>query len=111
MSDNNNYFEIRKKEEFEQHLNKGKLVVVDFSASWCGPCKTMAPVFKNFADKEFPDVIFLKVDGDENPELTAEYNITAYPTFLLFKNGKKIEGADVIGADQNSLKTAIKDNK
>ncbi|CAB4446459.1 unnamed protein product [Rhizophagus irregularis] len=109
MSDN--YFEIHKKEEFEQHLNKGKLVVVDFSASWCTPCKTIAPVFKKFAEEKFTDVIFLKVDGDENPELTAQYNITAYPTFLLFKDGKKIEGADVIGADKNALETAIKDNK
>lgn len=42
-------------------------MVVDFSASWCTPCKTIAPVFKKFAEEKFTDVIFLKVDGDENP--------------------------------------------
>ena len=65
-------------------------VVVDFYAQWCGPCKMMAPIIELLA-KEMPSVKFVKVDVDENPELSAQYGIMSIPTIVLFKKGKETE--------------------
>jgi len=73
-------------------------VVIDFFATWCGPCKRIAPAFEDLADKYYPAVTFLKVDVDESPELVNAFDISAMPTFVFLKNGKmvkKIEGADL----------------
>lgn len=73
-------------------------VVIDFFATWCGPCKRIAPYFEDLADKYYPVVAFLKVDVDESPELVDKFNINAMPTFVFLKDGvvvKKVEGADI----------------
>lgn len=68
-----------------------KLVVVDFFATWCGPCKMIAPKVEEM-EAEFKDtVVFLKVDVDEAEDAAMEYNITAMPTFLFIKNNKKVK--------------------
>ncbi|XP_051206795.1 thioredoxin H-type-like [Lolium perenne] len=81
------------KEKFEANMAKGKetrkLVIIDFTAKWCGPCRFIAPVFVQYA-KEFPGAIFLTVDVDELTDVTEEYKITAMPTFVFIKNGKKV---------------------
>merc|ERR1712023_434740 len=64
-----------------------KLVVVDFTATWCGPCQRIAPVFQKLAE-EMPDVVFVKVDVDENEETAGECGIQAMPTFQYYKNGE-----------------------
>ena len=72
-------------------------VVIDFFATWCGPCKRIAPFFEQLAD-EYVGVTFLKVDVDESPELTNAFDVSVMPTFLFLKNGKivkRIEGADI----------------
>lgn len=71
------------------------IAVVDFFATWCGPCKMLAPVIEEAAT-ELPDVSFFKVDIDEEPDLTSRYRIMSVPTLVFFKNGevaKKIVGA------------------
>jgi thioredoxin 1 len=73
-------------------------VVIDFFATWCGPCKRIAPLFENLADKFYPAIAFLKVDVDESPELIDRFDISAMPTFIFLKDGKlvkRVEGADV----------------
>ena len=85
-----------------------KLVVVDFYATWCGPCKIIAPQLEEM-DKTMDDVVFLKVDVDEAEEVAQEYNISAMPTFIFFKNGKKID--DFMGANSDKLKDMIKKHK
>ena len=70
-----------------------KLVVVDFYATWCGPCKMIAPQVEAM-DKEMDDVVFLKVDVDEAEDVAQEYNITAMPTFVYLKDGKKVSKAE-----------------
>jgi thioredoxin 1 len=72
-------------------------VVIDFFATWCGPCKRIAPFFKQLAD-EYVGITFLKVDVDESPELTNAFDVSAMPTFVFLKNGKivkRVEGADI----------------
>ena len=73
-------------------------VVIDFFATWCGPCKRIAPAFEDLADKYFPVVTFLKVDVDQSAELVNTFDISAMPTFVFLKDGKiikKVEGADI----------------
>ena len=73
------------------------IVLIDFFATWCGPCKVIAPKFEEMS-KMYPSVTFLKVDVDESAELTELYNVRAMPTFVFLKNGtqvKVIEGADI----------------
>jgi len=86
----------------------GKLVVIDFFATWCGPCKMIAPHLEEM-DKTMDDVVFLKVDVDECEDIAAEYNITAMPTFIFLKNKAKV--ADLTGANIEKLKEIVNSNK
>ncbi|MFN0219082.1 MAG: thioredoxin [Hyphomicrobium sp.] len=63
-------------------------VLVDFHATWCGPCKAMAPALDQVATELAGKVKVVKIDVDENPKVTGEYGIRAMPTLLLFKGGK-----------------------
>ena len=63
-------------------------VVVDFFAEWCGPCKAMAPALDQVAKEMAGKVKVVKVDVDQNPEITQKYRIQAMPTLMLFKDGK-----------------------
>lgn len=75
------------------------LVVIDFFATWCGPCKKIAPFYDELA-KVYPNVAFLKVDVDESGEIVERFNVNAMPTFVFLKDSqivKVIEGADVKG--------------
>jgi thioredoxin 2 len=75
-------------------------VVIDFWAQWCGPCKAMAPVYERMALEFEPEVRFLKVDTEAEPELSARYNIRSIPTLMLFRNGKVIaQQAGALGAE------------
>ncbi|KAG8377844.1 hypothetical protein BUALT_Bualt08G0075800 [Buddleja alternifolia] len=96
------------KAEWEEHFNKAvaakKLVVVDFTASWCGPCRIIAPVFAEIA-KKTPDVVFLKVDVDELKDVAEKFNVDAMPTFLFLKEGKEVDR--IVGAKRDELQAAI----
>lgn len=84
--------EITEKSE----IPSGK-VVIDFHATWCGPCKRIAPVYVELSEK-FPSITFLKVDVDEAEILASEFSVTSLPTFVFLNNNKEykvIEGADL----------------
>ena len=78
--------------------------VVDFGATWCGPCQRIAPVFDQLAEG-CPDALFAKVDVDEVPDASQHYSVSALPTFLVFKDGKEV--ARIQGADEAGLRAAL----
>lgn len=86
------------KSEFEKAIKSKKLVLVDFFATWCGPCQMMAPAMKNIEEKYEKDenAEVLTINIDENPEIPAKYSIMSVPSFLYIKNDKVLE--TIIGA-------------
>lgn len=76
------------KEEFEKIIKENKIILVDFFATWCGPCQMLGPVLEDLAESE-KDVEVLKVDIDENQEFAIGMGIEVVPTVMLFKNGEK----------------------
>ena len=78
-------------ENFEKEVAKSdKLVLIDFWAPWCMPCRMMAPVLEEFADKHENEVVVAKVNVDDEPNLAREFNVDGIPCFILFKNGKAV---------------------
>ena len=73
--------------EFDELLNSGKTLVCDFWASWCGPCRMLAPVMEEVS-KNFPEAEFVKVNVDENEELAARYRVMSIPLVAVFEGGK-----------------------
>ena len=73
-----------------ENIGKNPLTFVDFWATWCGPCRMMAPIVEQLAS-ETPGVVFAKVDVDENPEVAMGLGISSIPTLMLFKDGQVVE--------------------
>lgn len=76
--------------DYNKLLEGDKLVLVDFYATWCGPCKKMAPFLKDMAHEEEGYLKIVKVDADENEALSSEMQITGLPTLILYKNSKVV---------------------
>jgi thioredoxin 1 len=73
------------KENFEQVVTSNPTVIVDYWAPWCGPCRGFAPVFEKVAEKH-PDVVFAKVNTDEEQEIASHFQIRSIPTLMVFRD-------------------------
>lgn len=95
---------VTSKQQLEQAIEYYGLVVVDFHAEWCGPCKILLPFLVEL-EESFPEVRFLKVDVDALRSVAEEYEVTSLPTVLFFREGLR-EGR-VVGANLPAIKQAI----
>lgn len=86
---------------FEEVLNSDKLVVIDFWAEWCGPCRMVGPIVEELAVEYADKAIIGKVDVDSNDDITSKYGIRNIPTILFFKNGEIVDKQ--VGAAQKSV--------
>jgi thioredoxin 1 len=91
---------------FEQAISGGQLVLVDFWAEWCGPCRRLAPTVDELATDYDGRLVVGKMNVDENPDVPGRFAIRGIPTLLLFKGGQVVE--QVVGlADKAALKKVI----
>ena len=75
-------------DDFTQTITNNQLVVVDFWAEWCGPCKAMNPIIEELSSIYEKQVLFAKINVDQNPIIPSKYEISSIPTFLIIKNGQ-----------------------
>ncbi|XP_027336178.1 thioredoxin H-type-like [Abrus precatorius] len=99
---------ITTKETWDQKLEHakrdGKIVIANFSATWCGPCKTIAPYYSELS-KNYPSIMFLLVDVDELSDFSISWDIKATPTFFFLRDGKEFD--KLVGANRPELEKKI----
>ncbi len=78
-------------DQFEKLINQEKLVVVDYTATWCGPCRLVAPIIDQLAEDYQGKAEVVKVDLDQNKGNAKQYKIRSIPTVLIFKNGQEVD--------------------
>ena len=88
-------------ETLESLIQENKIVLVDFFATWCGPCRMIAPLIEQVAEEYDGKAVVAKVDIDEEQELATQYGIESIPTVILFKDGKPINVK--VGAHQKDF--------
>ncbi|KAK4144515.1 thioredoxin-like protein [Dichotomopilus funicola] len=101
-------FNITSHEQFKETIQKNPVVILDAFATWCGPCRAIAPQMANWSENpEFKDkTLFAKFDVDQLPDLAQELGIRAMPTFFFFENGEKVD--EFVGANPARVLNLIK---
>ncbi|MBE6319305.1 MAG: thioredoxin [Bacteroidales bacterium] len=93
--------------QFEEIISESRPTVVDFYATWCGPCRRQIPIIDNFKEKMGDEVNVVKVDIDQEKELAERYRIQSVPTIMIFKNGEVVWRASGIQS-HTDLMVALK---
>jgi len=94
--------QIKKADFDEKVLQSDKPVLIDFWATWCGPCQMQGPIVEELSE-ELTDVLVGKVNVDEEPDLAERYNVMSIPTLLVFKNGEVVQKAVGLQSKENLL--------
>ncbi|MEL6864997.1 MAG: thioredoxin [Bacteroidota bacterium] len=81
---------MTKKSSFSQLINSEQPVLIDFHATWCGPCKMLAPILKEVAGHVEGQARIIKIDVDKNPTLASQLQVRGVPTLILYKNGEQL---------------------
>ena len=92
--------------EFTSHIRNNDMLVFDFHASWCPPCKAIDPIFRKLA-VENPTVVFAKIDVDLSPEISKFAKIKCMPTYLFYRDEELVNTLE--GADEEELKRLVKE--
>jgi len=87
-------------EELNMYINSAKIVLVDFGAGWCPPCRQMEPVLKDLVENNKGKFSLVKVDGGRDQDIVKQYKVTALPVFIIFKDGKQVWRKDGIVSEQ-----------
>ena len=95
--------------DFDQVLNGGKPVFVDFWAPWCGPCRLIGPIVEELAPGYEGKAVITKMNVDDNPMVAQRYGVTSIPTLMMFKNGQLVDRM-VGAAPKNALQQFIDRN-
>ena len=91
--------------ELQELIRTGKPILIDFFATWCGPCRAISPRFEDFSKAFDGRVTFIKVDVDQQPDISSALGVTALPTFIGFNNGSQVDS--VRGANANALESLV----
>ncbi|KAE9591940.1 putative monodehydroascorbate reductase (NADH) [Lupinus albus] len=91
-------------EKLEQAKKDGKIVIANFSATWCGPCKMIAPFYSELSEK-YTSLMFLLVDVDQLADFSTSWDIKATPTFFFLKDGKEVD--KLVGANKPELQNKL----
>ena len=100
---------VHEEEDFHSAMKSDRLVLVDFMATWCGPCKRMKPFMEKLHDELKDQVLITEVDVDKQPDLAAKYRIEAMPTLVFFKDGKELDRI-VGGQTEEQMRKLIADH-
>ena len=93
------------KNNFKEAIKKNKVMIVKYSAEWCGPCKMLTPIFEE-TSKEYKNITFAKVNVDLEPELAQEYGVRGIPCLIIFKDQKEVDR--IVGfIDKETLRKRI----
>nr|WP_315147275.1 thioredoxin [uncultured Flavobacterium sp.] len=92
---------------FDTIIKSEKPVLIDFFATWCGPCKTLAPILKEVKDNLGERITIIKIDVDKNQQLASQYQVRGVPTMILFQNGKQLWRQSGVLSKEEIVKTII----